>query len=65
MDVGAEQQAVGVRVLAAVRLGVHVRGLEVHGGAVAAAAPPEGGLIMTVTLPHSSDPASTQTAIST
>src|SRR5665648_976110 len=64
---GCRRGAAGrwVRVLAAVRVGMHVRGLEVHGGAVAAAAPPEGGLIMTVTLPHSSDPASTQTAIST
>jgi len=31
---------------------------EVHGGAVSAEAPPDGGLIVTVTLPHSMGPAS-------
>ncbi len=38
---------------------------EVHGGVVTAEAPSEGGLIVTVTLPHSPDPASTGVALST
>ena len=38
---------------------------EVHGGVVSAEAPPEGGLIVTVALPHSPAPASTRGAVST
>jgi signal transduction histidine kinase len=38
---------------------------EVHGGDVTAEAPPGGGLIVTVTLPHSSTPARTRGAVST
>jgi signal transduction histidine kinase len=38
---------------------------EVHGGAVSAEAPPEGGLIVTVTLPRSSDPTNVRITIST
>ena len=38
---------------------------EVHGGVVSAEAPPEGGLVVTVALPHSPAPASTRGAVST
>lgn len=38
---------------------------EVHGGVVSAEAPPEGGLIVTVALPHSPAHASTRGAVST
>ena len=38
---------------------------EVHGGVVSAEAPPEGGLIVTVAMPHSPAPASTRGAVST
>jgi signal transduction histidine kinase len=38
---------------------------EVHDGAVSAKAPPEGGLIVTVTLPHLSAPAHARGAVST
>jgi len=38
---------------------------EVHGGAASAEAPPEGGLVVTVTLPQSSAPTITRATIST
>jgi signal transduction histidine kinase len=38
---------------------------EVHGGAVSAEAPPDGGLVVTVALPHSPAPDSTRATIST